>query len=285
MELPEAEVLCRQLRESLGGRRIASVQILTPAFVEGTARALAGGRISSVTRYGKAIALDLARGRAAEVVVLLQLGMTGQLLLREDGSALQPHTHIVLGFEGHNRVLHVRDARRFGRMVVMSPHAFSMWRLDNTAADPLGMSASEFCRRVRVRRAPIKRVLLNQRVVAGIGNIYSDEALFEAGLHPMSPACSFPDEDLGRLHAALARVLSRAIAAGGSTISDFVDLYGRKGGFQRQHRIYGRYGRPCPECGTVLRRIRETSRSFTYCPRCQPAGVCRSARHGRHRIV
>jgi len=142
-------------------------------------------------------------------------------------------------------------------------------RLARLGPDAFEISAEEFAARLKDRRGSIKPLLLNQRFLRGLGNIYCDEALFRAGIHPLAVAARLSRARVGRLHAAIQEVLGEAIASGGSSISDYVDAEGRRGWFQMQHRVYGKEGEPCPSCGAPIRRIVVAQRGTHYCPRCQ----------------
>ena len=259
-ELPEVECVVRSLRPWLEGRRIEAVEIHSPLVTGGDpgwiSRFLPGRFIEAVRRRGKFILLELSEGCCA-----VHLRMTGRLLWQgEEG----PYTRAVIRF-GHGRLL-LDDIRQFARIYAGPVPPEPVARL---GPDALEVTADEFRRRLSGRRRRIKPLLLDQRFLAGLGNIYADEALHRAGIHPLQPAAALSARRAEHLHKAIIEVLQEAIAAGGSSISDYVDGAGRKGGFQLQHRVYGREGRPCPLCGAAVRRIVVAQRGTWFCPRCQ----------------
>jgi formamidopyrimidine-DNA glycosylase len=211
---------------------------------------LEGRAITGLRRLGKHILFDLDRG-----VMDVHLRMTGKLLY---DAAPGAYARAVLVLD--RGVLVFDDVRQFGYMV---------WREVDPAVgrDAMDVDAAEFLELLRARRGAIKPMLLNQAVLAGLGNIYVDEALFRCGVHPLARGVSRPR--LRKLHAAIVEVLSEAIEAGGSSISDYVDAEGRRGSFQDRHRVYGREGEPCVICGAAVRRIVVGQRGTHYCPKCQ----------------
>lgn len=279
MELPETEIVCRQLRQKLAGRRLLEFRVFRPGYcLNREGPTLSGRNLTAVERHGKLSMLRFSAGRGdpGDVFVVIRFGMTGQALLVEGDGRPPNHTHLMFEFDTGVRLI-LRDARRFGGVTVFSPPAWREWVDREIGPDPFELNAGQFGERFKGRKAPIKHALLNQKIVSGIGNIYSDEALFEAGIHPKARADSLGAHAARRLHGSLVATLKRAIEAGGSTISDFVDVTGRKGRFQLEHRVYGKFGEPCPKCGSPFRRIREPSRSYTYCQTCQPRMVRHSA--------
>jgi formamidopyrimidine-DNA glycosylase len=187
--------------------------------------------------------------------------MTGKLLL---AGQCNKHTHAVLTLD--RGVLLYEDQRQFGRILysdAMPP------RVEKLGPEPLDVEFEEFVRRARGRKAPVKALLLNQDFLRGIGNIYADESLFRAGIHPRATAGKLRKPRLERLHKAIVEVLSEAIEGGGSSISDYVDPDGRKGWFQLRHRVYQRTGAPCVVCKTPIRKVMVAQRSSHYCPKCQ----------------
>lgn len=206
----------------------------------------------TVGRRGKFILLHFDGG-----ILAIHLGMTGRLLT--DG-ALATHIRAVIEFD--QGALVYDDIRQFGRM---------RWGAREPALgpDPLSISAGEFCARLAARRRQIKPLLLDQQFLAGLGNIYADEALFAASVHPQAMAHRLSRPRAVSLHAAIRDVLHAAIAHGGSSISDYVDAEGRRGSFQSLHQVYGRDGEHCSRCGTILRRLVVAQRGTHICPRCQ----------------
>jgi len=220
------------------------------------ARRVRGQTIRSVRRHGKFIVLQLDAG-----TLTIHLGMTGKLLL---DAAAGPYTRAL--FELDEGLLVYDDVRHFGRI------EWSKELPDRVGAlgpDALAVTREEFMAMLRGRRSMIKPLLMNQAFVRGMGNIYTDEALFLARIHPRAIASRLSPQRAARLHKAMVDILSAAIALKGSSISDYVDSDGRKGSFQLHHQVYGREGQPCAVCGSVIRRIVLGSRGTHYCPRCQ----------------
>jgi len=261
-ELPEVETIVRALAPRITGRRIVTAEfrclrILRGADPDELAARLHGKKILGVRRAGKFILIPLERG----AYLTIHLGMTGKLLV---GGKPQKHTHAIFTLD--RGVLLYDDQRQFGRILfseAMPP------RVEKLGPEPLEISLEEFARRAHGRKTPVKALLLNQDFVRGIGNIYADEALFRARIHPRAVAGRIRKERLERLRNAIREVLAEAIEGGGSSISDYVDPDGRKGWFQLQHRVYQRTGEPCITCGTPIRRVLVAQRSSHYCPRCQ----------------
>jgi len=269
-ELPEVEVIRLDLVPRVQGRRISEVSITerrltrrrgSPAEV---AAALLGCRVRALRRRGKYLFFDL--GQESLVV---RLGMTGQLLWAEGrrGFERDKHTHAVLSFEGGGRVLY-RDTRKFGEMFLL-PTATAEYTL-RIGIEPLepGFTPQALLQLCRGKRR-IKTVLLDQTRIAGIGNIYADEALFRAGIRPTRRASSLRPAEVRRLRAAIRRVLQAGIRHRGSSISDYRDASGEPGRFAAQHRVYQRHGMPGLACGTPIRRILLGQRGTHYCPSCQ----------------
>lgn len=265
-ELPEVETLLRQLKKTVCGRVIREVRIfdarvlnVDPAVFQAGLR---GETAVSLSRKGKYLGLETASAKR----LWFHLGMTGRLLAAEE-SRLK-HTHLALSFEG-GRSLFFSDPRRFGRVIFLDRGGLEPAGLAATAPDPFEMSEDVFARLFQGRTAPIKSLLLNQRLVSGIGNIYADEGLFRAAIFPARRVSRLARAKLIELHRALRQVLSEAVAAGGSSIDDYRHVDGRKGSFQEKHRVYGRTGLPCTACGTAIRVRRTAGRSTHYCPGCQ----------------
>ncbi|HZT73714.1 MAG TPA: bifunctional DNA-formamidopyrimidine glycosylase/DNA-(apurinic or apyrimidinic site) lyase [Terriglobales bacterium] len=214
-----------------------------------------------------ALAAPPGESRDPRVLLLLHLGMSGKLLLVPAAAPLAPHTHFVLRLAG-GRELRFSDPRRFGRVALGRPGgAADPRRQIVPGREPLDIGAAEFARLFHGRAAAIKSLLLNQALLRGLGNIYADESLFRAGIAPRARHLS--RARLERLRRAIRGVLQEAIAAGGSSIADYVASDGARGWFQTRHRVYGRAGRPCPRCGAPIRRIVLAGRGTHFCPRCQ----------------
>ncbi len=275
-ELPEVESVVQGLRARLEGRRILRVNLHQPLIVRGDVarlrRALPRSRIRGLERRGKFIIVHLEKPNPGlgRHCLIVHLGMTGQLFCCRPDLPYEKHTHITFQLDSGEH-LRLRDPRRFGRVEVI-PAARLEAYFAHLGAEPFEISLAEFAARLAHRKAPIKSLLLNQNLVRGLGNIYSDEALFAARIHPALPAGRLDARALGRLHRAMQRVLRAAIAAEGTSFSDYVTADGRLGRFQYRLRVYGRAGKPCPRCRQPIRRLLLAGRSSHYCPHCQPRG-------------
>lgn len=246
-ELPEVETVVRGLQTQLPGRQVLALEGVVPEQIQGKS-------IQAVRRYGKFIVLDFADG-----MLFVHLGMTGQLTMSDEQSKFT-RGRVFLN-EG---TLRYDDIRKFGKV-------FWSTTYPKRGPDPLEISAADFVTLVRSRKTRIKALLLDQSFLRGMGNIYTDEVLFQAAIHPMSSAAQLSKAKLNTLHQCMQALLQAAILAGGSSISDYVNAKGERGSFQQQHQVYGKHGEPCPRCGTVLERILVTQRGTTFCPRCQKA--------------
>lgn len=253
-ELPEAETIVRSLRPKLEGRRIEYADFRSRRVSPHSARLLIGRGIESVRRHGKHILLVFEHGCAR-----IKLGMTGSLLINQ---APGPYTRAVVGFDDGTHLC-FDDIRQFGSIELLDGEPTGL------GPDPFELSSEEFAKRLKKRKTEAKRLLLDQGFVRGVGNIYADEALFRAGIHPKARTQRLTLDRAGILHAELLAVLSLAIENRGSSVSDYVDASGQQGGFQHLHRVYRRQGQPCPFCGTPIRRIVVAQRGTHFCPRCQ----------------
>jgi formamidopyrimidine-DNA glycosylase len=283
-ELPEVEVTRRLLEPKVVGRRIARVHCGPPSYFFLTppkrlARSLVGQSVTALERQGKYLLMSLGEGQR----LLLHLGMTGQLfiagassprLIRRieraapAGASEDPHTHLVLDFEDGEPGLRFRDVRKFGKVRLLAAGQ-SDPRLDKLGRDALSVDGELLFAESRRRRVPIKTLLLDQGVLAGVGNIYADEALFLSGIRPTRPARRVTREQCATLAQHIQRVLRRSIETGGSSISDYIAPDGQDGQFQHERRVYARTGEPCGTCQTVIRRLVIGTRSTHFCPSCQ----------------
>ena len=273
-ELPEVETIARGLRTTLPGRTILSVRLGKTDFIDDPAaieRELPGARIVAVRRHGKFLLLDLesSNGTARNFSLLVHLGMTGRLVTCDPQAPVPPHTHVFFALDD-GRELRYTDVRRFGRMGIVTEEP-QRNGLGSLGLDPLEASESQFVALLKDRRARIKALLLDQHVLRGIGNIYADESLWRARIHPMRLGAMLSADELHRLYRAVREVLNEAIRLRGSSIADYVDSEGNLGGFQRRHRVYQRTGKKCFRCGTLIRRTIVAGRSSHLCPRCQSA--------------
>ena len=277
-ELPEVETIARGLAQNLTGDVIESVWLgnkpeplkSPPGEI---VSALEQARIAGVRRVGKHIVVNLSRGRRrtarsvrrdgdVQAQWVVHLGMTGRLLIAQPDVAVAKHTHAILRLRS-GRELRFVDPRRFGRLAVVR-HSF-----EAPGSEPLDVGVESFAGLFHQRKTPIKSALLNQSLLSGIGNIYADESLFRAGVRPRRRAASLTRGELQGLYVAVQQVLNEAIAAGGSSVSDYVDSNGDAGFFQFQHRVYGREGEPCLVCRAPIKRVVIAGRSAHYCPKCQ----------------
>jgi formamidopyrimidine-DNA glycosylase len=285
-ELPEVETIARGVDARLRGDRIVQVwfgthqePFKTPPAQQ--AKALEGCVLLAVHRTGKHIVCELGattdadaprrgalskKSTAPTAQWIVHLGMTGRLLVTTPDAPLAAHTHARLTLSS-GRELRFVDPRRFGRLDLLdlaSSAAFGA-----PGAEPLTIESKEFAALFHGRRLAIKAALLNQSLLAGVGNIYADESLFRAGIRPRRMAGHLTRAELERLRTTLCQVLKDAIRLGGSSVSDYVDAEGVRGFFQLEHCVYLRTGLPCRVCGTPIRRIVLAGRGTHYCPRCQ----------------
>lgn len=283
-ELPEVETVARGVDERLRGDRIVEAwfgshpePFKTPRASQ--AKGLAGRVFLAVHRTGKHIVCELgpadkespvkpARLDAIEPEAqwIVHLGMTGRLLVTTPDAPVVAHTHARLSLAS-GRELRFVDARRFGRLEFRDLRRAQTFGAPG--AEPLSIGAEEFAALFSGRKLAIKAALLNQTLLAGVGNIYADESLFHAGIRPRRAAGRLTRAELERLRQALRKVLQHAIRLGGSSVSDYVDANGARGFFQLEHCVYLRTGEPCRRCGTPIRRIIVAGRGTHFCPRCQ----------------
>ena len=288
-ELPEVEVTRRSVEKTLVGRAISRVTTTGPSYFFLTpparlARALTGRKTLALARHGKYLVAELDDGSR----LLLHLGMTGQLfsagarsvrllsaerrqaLRSSEAVAFRPdqHTHLTLHFRDRGPELYFRDVRKFGKCRLLAPGATDP-RLEKLGVDALEATGASLFEATRGRKVAIKALLLDQAVVAGIGNIYADEALFLSGIRPTRPSRKLDRKECDAVAKNVRSVLRRAIRAGGSSIDDFIRPDGSDGAYQNERRVYAREDEPCPRCRTPIRRIVIGQRSAHFCPSCQ----------------
>ena len=268
-ELPEVETIARGLAPLLSGRRVSGLAVLDPRVFPGDPgdflREFSGRLITGVRRRAKLCLVEVEGGR----LIAFHLKMTGRLFVARPGGKPEPHLRVLLELDD-GRALHFSDMRRFGSCRGFGPDKIESWDFyRRLGPEPLDMTAAGFRRVLAGRQARIKALLLDQTVIAGIGNIYADEALFAAGIRPETRADALSPEKINVLLACLKDVLRRAIDAGGSTIRDYRTAEGVDGSFQWDFKVYGRSGQPCQACGSTLVQTRVAGRTSTYCPRCQ----------------
>jgi formamidopyrimidine-DNA glycosylase len=265
-ELPEVETTVRGLAKVLQGHRLNSVEArrsdLRRALPVDLGQRLTGARVTGLRRRAKYGLIDTDRGDT----LVFHLGMSGHW--RVDPAELRKHDHFILETDEGRRVA-LNDARRFGSIDLVATENLDDWpAIKALGPEPFELTASGLKRRLAGRTAPIKLLLLDQRIVAGLGNIYVCEALYRAGIHPTRAGGSVSLDRLKRLVSAIHDVLNEAIEAGGSTLKDFVSPDGELGYFSKSFAVYDREGKPCA-CGGTVRRIVQGGRSTFYCPRCQ----------------
>lgn len=276
-ELPEVETVLRGLKKRVLGRRLGAAQVSHPQIIVGSpvkfVREVSGRQILNAQRKGKAIALELgpanAKGDTGRRYLLVRLGMTGQLTVNPIAEPVEPHTHVRMALEDGGEELRYVDARRFGRLRCLT-------RLELDAVfgglgpDAREISEEQFQKALRGRRIPLKSWLMNQQMLAGVGNIYADEALYLARLHPLTQAGGISARDARRLLRAVKRVLESAVALQGTSFRDYIDIEGRPGNFLPQLRVYQRTGKPCRRCRQPIERVIVSGRSSHFCLKCQP---------------
>lgn len=277
-ELPEVETVARSLMPRIIGREIAGVRLLDRKLLRRTRGCrladLEGRRIESIRRRGKMIIIECGGG----IGLVFHLKMTGQMLVVRPDEPVDKHVRLIVRFRDGRNELRFRDIRRFGFILCLAGgEAGSSPEIAALGPEPFDVTSEAFAGLLAVRSGKIKSLLLNQTIIAGIGNIYADEILFDARVHPETPASSLRRADLDRLRASMLRVLGKAVEAGGSTLRDYVDADGRAGEFQFDHKVYDREGEPCAGCSGRVKRIVVAGRGTYFCPRCQ-------RKSGRRRI-
>jgi formamidopyrimidine-DNA glycosylase len=273
-ELPEVETVRLGLEPALVGRRLERVEIVDPRLTRpldpaAVARGLEGERVAALERRGKYLVVRFESGR----VLLIHLRMTGSLRHAPAGTLVDdPYRRAVVRLDDGSDVAY-RDVRRFGTWLLVEPHELDPYLAERLGPEPLAaaFTASELAARLRGRRAPVKAALLDQRTLAGMGNIYVDEALWRARVHPLTPAGELSARAIGRVRDGILDALRMGIARQGATLRDYARPDGKPGAMQDEFAVYGRDGEPCPRCGTLIAKTRAGGRGTWYCPRCQPA--------------
>jgi formamidopyrimidine-DNA glycosylase len=268
-ELPEVETIAAGLRKTLTGKRVESLNVLDSSVLrqdESALRKLVVSRaIGSVERRAKLLMLGLED----DVVFAFHLKMTGRVLAKPGDYEPGARDRILARLSGQVS-LAFQDVRRFGYCLALPVKDLGQWPFyASLGPEPLAMERRAFVERFAGRKASIKSLLLNQRMIAGIGNIYADESLFAARIHPEARSVDLSDEQLGTLHDCLTAVLRKAIRENGSSIRDYINAEGEPGAFQNCFQAYGRKGQPCKRCGVPLQACRVAGRTSTYCPACQ----------------
>ena len=271
-ELPEVETIVRGLRKQLVGLEFSESEVRLAKCIRGEkdsfCASLRGRKILFFSRRGKNIIFHLSGGAA----LVIHLRMTGQLHMVPRRQAPNPHTHALFSFRKHPCQLRFNDSRQFGRIILEEKgKGGEIPSLSRLGPEPLEIPEREFLRRIQSKKRMIKPLLLDQHFLAGVGNIYADESLHRARIHPRQNSATLSDQALLRLHRTLRRILQAAIRSGGTSVRSYVDSTGAPGRFQNFLRIYQREGKPCRQCGAPIVRELVGGRSSFFCPRCQPA--------------
>lgn len=269
-ELPEVETVRQGLERRVLGRRISAIRVLRPGTVRGQpASWMEGRRVAGFHRKGKTLIMELSgEGSRPRADLIVRLGMTGRLVLNPREAPLLPHTHACISLDDGREELRYCDPRRFGMLRLSTPQETEQM-LHSLGPDALEVTESEFTGRMGKRHGAIKGWLLNQQVLSGLGNIYADEALFAARVHPQTPAGKVSKPARRALYRAVRNILRRAIALQGTTFRDYIDIEGRPGKFMSRLQVYGRAGQPCRRCNNTVQRIVICGRSSHFCPSCQ----------------
>lgn len=271
-ELPEVETIRSHLAPRLRGRRFERVRIFDPRLTrpelpEAVAGALEGERVHDVRRRGKYLVFDFESGQH----LLVHLRMTGSVLHRASGGGNRdPYSRAVVSLDDGSDVVY-RDVRRFGTWQLLDSAALEDHWGRRLGEEPLerGFTLTKLAAALAGRKASIKAAILDQRTIAGIGNIYADEALWWARIHPQRTAGALAREEIASLRRALRKTLEIGIARQGATLRDYSDPSGVSGRMQDEFKVYGRAGEPCARCGTPIEKIRAAGRGTWYCPACQ----------------
>jgi formamidopyrimidine-DNA glycosylase len=294
-ELPEVETVRRRLAPVLEGRVFERVEITDPRLTRPldpleVAGELEGERVAVVDRRGKYLIVRFESGRA----LLVHLRMTGSFLHSANGLADDAHRRAVVRLDDGSDVAY-RDVRRFGTWLLLEPEEVEAYVDERVGREPLAEAyrAKHLAEKLNGRRAPVKAAILDQRTVAGVGNIYADEALWRARIHPLTPAAALGPEEVKALYRGVRESLRAGIRRQGSTLRDYRLPNGEEGGAQHEFKVYGRGGEPCERCGTPIDKIRVAGRGTWYCPTCQRRPVAqaassssrRPARSSRHSSV
>jgi formamidopyrimidine-DNA glycosylase len=262
-ELPEVQTVVSSLTPKILGQRICSIELIRPDILHPAgidlAEHLAGKRVEQIVRRAKRIVFTLETGNR----FYIHLGMSGRLTIESPTAEIPKHTHLIVHFAKFD--LRFRDPRRFGGIFWLGDQPDD----DTIGPEPLSLRSTELATRLAKTTRVIKSALLDQNLIAGLGNIYVDESLFAAGIHPLMPANKLKPDQIRRLNRAIKSTLNRALRHRGSTLRDYVDAEGGSGAFQKLHRVYDRADQPCRVCKTPVSRIVIGGRSTHFCPVCQ----------------
>lgn len=269
-ELPEVETIVRRLRLTLIGKKIQSVQVLYPGILRCSQKVfiqtLTGTIIREIRRKGKFILFDLT----PEATLILHLKMTGQVFIGPPSVPADRHTHLIFSFVSSDFQMRYRDIRKFGFFdLFQGIHTVSNPYLSRLGPDPFEITPNQFVKMILPRKRAVKSLLLDQSLISGLGNIYVDESLFQAKIHPLTRADTLSPIQIKTLHRIIKKILVQAISKQGSTLKDYRRPDGSSGEFQNFHQVYGRTGKPCPYCRTPIEKIRVSGRGTHFCPTCQ----------------
>jgi formamidopyrimidine-DNA glycosylase len=267
-ELPEVEVCRLGISPHIISQEVTEVIIRNASLrwpIPDEVRSVVGLHVLNVERRAKYLLIRFSTG-----TLLLHLGMSGTIRVIEQNTPVAKHDHFDLAFQ-HGKVLRLNDPRRFGAVLWLANDEDELGLLTKLGPEPLSddFTHGYLFSKARKRKVPIKTFLMNNHVVVGVGNIYANEALFQAGILPTAKACDINEERLDRLTDIIKQVLSAAIIQGGTTLKDFTQADGRPGYFAQSLMVYGRAGQPCLNCQTKLDEIRQSNRSSVFCPNCQ----------------
>lgn len=270
-ELPEVETVRKGLTQLVVGKTIHHVDVFWEKIIESPevpifTAALKGQRIESIDRRGKFLIIKLTEGD-----LISHLRMEGKYEFFQKDAPMTKHTHVVFHFTDGSQ-LQYRDVRKFGRMTLVGKDQGEQYRgILQLGPEPTAeaFQLAAFKAGLKKHHKAIKPLLLDQKLVTGLGNIYVDEALWEAKIHPEQPADTLKAKEVALLHQAIIDVLARAVEAGGTTIRTYLNALGEAGKFQLSLNVYGQTGKPCPRCGTPIKKIKVAQRGTHFCPRCQ----------------
>ncbi len=259
-ELPEVETIRRQLQPLLAGKTLHLVECFYLSLVKNGLNNLCSQRLLSIKRHGKVLFMEFER-----LYLKIHLRLTGSLVIRE---LAKKKNHLLAVFHFEDQKLFFYDVRKFSEVVPLNKKEFKA-EIKFLGKDALSISLEDFKQIISTANRSIKALLLDQRKIAGLGNIYSDEVLFRAGIHPLKAANTLGEKEVIKLYQVMKETFKRAIELRGSSVRDYVDAYGEKGLFQEEHLVYGKRGKPCVKCGTELSYIKVAQRGTTFCPICQ----------------
>lgn len=268
-ELPEVETIVQSLRAHILQRSVSGLTVLLPKIIrsqEGDYHDLIGKTLLNIFRWGKSIIFEFSEGWH----VRIHLKMTGQLVVKLPHEYLEKHTHAIFSLDGGELELRYRDIRQFGYIQILTPEEWSRLLHDNPfGPDPLEISFPLFLARLQGKKGKIKAVLLDQTFLAGLGNIYTDEILYQAQIHPQTPSVHLSAEMAHCIYDKMQDILHAAIQQRGSSIRNYIEASGEQGKYQFSLQVYGKAGLPCRRCGTRIEKIRVAGRGTYFCPQCQ----------------